>query len=238
MSKLILLFLFIPVIGFCQIEKNFIDQNYIEVTGRAEKEIVPDLIYLNIRINERDSKTKAPSAQTEKSMIAKLSEIGIDPSTDLVVRNLSSYQNALLFKTTIEIQKDYLLTTHSAKQAGLVMVELEKLGISNIRVAKVDHTKMEEYRSQVRITATKVAREKAEGIAKALDQNIGRAIHINETNQYPVYNFPANTTEYRYMSLQQTGTIHRGVSQDDEPANVDFETIKMSSTIFVKFELK
>lgn len=79
MNKVILLFLFVPVIGFSQIEKNFIDQNYIEVTGRAEKEIVPDLIYLNIRINERDSKTKAPIAQTEKAMLAKLTEIGIDP---------------------------------------------------------------------------------------------------------------------------------------------------------------
>lgn len=34
-------------------EKNFIDQNYIEVTGTAEMEIVPDEIYLKIVLSER-----------------------------------------------------------------------------------------------------------------------------------------------------------------------------------------
>ena len=34
-------------------EKNFIDQNYIEVTGTAEMEIVPDEIYLKIVLSEK-----------------------------------------------------------------------------------------------------------------------------------------------------------------------------------------
>lgn len=239
MNKRILLFLLIPVIGFSQIEKNFIDQNYIEVTGRAEKEILPDLIYLTIRINERDSKTKAPIAQTEKAMMAKLSEIGIDPTTDLVVRSLGSYQNYLLFKTAIDLQKEYVLTTHSAKHASQVMVELEKQGISNIRVTKVDHTKLEEYKSQVRINATKSAKERAEGIAKALNQEIGRAIHVTE--QEPITDFSKNyNATDRYYSLKATGAVHRSMdfSQEAESANVNFETIKIEYNIFVKFELK
>jgi uncharacterized protein len=239
MNKLILLFLIIPAIGFSQNEKNFIDQNYIEVVGRAEKEIVPDRIYLTIRINERDSKTKAPIAQTEKTMISKLSEIGIDASVDLVVRNLSSYQNYLLFKTAIDLQKEYVLTTHSAKQASQVMVDLEKLGISNIKVTKVDHTKIEEYKSQVRINATKSAKEKAEGIAKALNQEIGRAIHISE--QEPIMDFSRNDNALdRYYSLKATGAVHRSMDfqQEAESPIVNFETIKIEYNIFVKFELK
>lgn len=239
MNKLILLFILIPLIGFSQSQKNFIDQNYIEVTGHAEKEIVPDLIYLNIRINERDSKTKVPISQTEKTMIAKLSEIGIDATTDLVVRSLGSYQNYLLFKTAIDLQKEYVLTTHSAKQASQVMVELEKLGISNIRVTKVDHTKIEEYKSQVRINATKSAKEKAEGIAKTLNQEIGKAIHVTE--QEPITDFSKNYNAMdRYYSIKATGAVHRSfdVSQEAESANVNFETIKIEYNIFVKFELR
>ena len=37
-------------------EKNYIDQPYIEVTGKAEMEVVPDEIYLRIVINEKDNK--------------------------------------------------------------------------------------------------------------------------------------------------------------------------------------
>lgn len=39
-------------------EKNFIDQNYVEVTGTAELEIVPDEIYLRIVISEKDKGKK------------------------------------------------------------------------------------------------------------------------------------------------------------------------------------
>ena len=145
----------------------------------------------------------------------------------------------MLFKTAIDLQKEYVLTTHSAKQASQVMVELEKLGISNIRVTKVDHTKIEEYKSQVRINATKSAREKAEGIAKALNQEIGRAIHISE--QEPVMDFSRNyTAQDRYYSLKATGAVHRAVDfiPENESPNVNFETIKIEYNIFVKFELK
>lgn len=38
--------------------KNFIDQNYVEVTGTAELEIVPDEIYLRIVISEKDKGKK------------------------------------------------------------------------------------------------------------------------------------------------------------------------------------
>ncbi|HBH21980.1 MAG TPA: SIMPL domain-containing protein, partial [Cytophagales bacterium] len=40
-------------VGFAQSStKNFIDENYIEVTGTARIEIIPDEIYLKIIINE------------------------------------------------------------------------------------------------------------------------------------------------------------------------------------------
>ncbi len=47
--------------------KNFIDQNYIEVTGKAEMEILPDEVYLRILLNEKDFKGK-DFAEIEKSM--------------------------------------------------------------------------------------------------------------------------------------------------------------------------
>ena len=35
-------------------QKNFIDQPYIEVSGFAETEIIPDEIYLRIELSEND----------------------------------------------------------------------------------------------------------------------------------------------------------------------------------------
>ena len=48
--------------------KNFIDQPYIEVTGKAELEVVPDEIYLTIVIDEKDNKAKQSLEELEKSV--------------------------------------------------------------------------------------------------------------------------------------------------------------------------
>lgn len=70
-------------------EKNFIDQNYIEVSGTAEMEIVPDQIYLKIVISEKD-KGKKTVEQQEKAMIAILQKLGIDVRKDLLMKDMSS----------------------------------------------------------------------------------------------------------------------------------------------------
>ena len=55
MKQLLLMLLIIPFVTNGQTgDKNFIDQNYIEVTGNSEMEISPDLIYIKILINEKD----------------------------------------------------------------------------------------------------------------------------------------------------------------------------------------
>ncbi|MBL7870333.1 MAG: hypothetical protein JNM78_01885 [Cyclobacteriaceae bacterium] len=45
MRKILILLLFTPFLTSAQTgDKNFIDQNYIEVTGKSELQITPDLI--------------------------------------------------------------------------------------------------------------------------------------------------------------------------------------------------
>ena len=65
--------------------KNFIDQNYIEITGIVETEITPDEIYLSIIINEKDKKGKISVEQQETAMIKKLKQLGIDLKKDFYI---------------------------------------------------------------------------------------------------------------------------------------------------------
>lgn len=46
--------------------------SYIQVNGRAEKEVTPDEFYLQIVINERDSKGKISVESQQRDMIAAL----------------------------------------------------------------------------------------------------------------------------------------------------------------------
>ena len=99
--------------------KNFIDQNYIEVTGRAEQEITPDQIYLKVVVNEADSKGKQTLEELEKGMIKKLSGIGIDVKKDLVIVDMASnFKNYWLKNKDIYSMKEYQVECKDARTAG------------------------------------------------------------------------------------------------------------------------
>lgn len=214
---------------YAQAEKNFIDQNFIEVTGHSEMEIAPDEIYLNILINEKDVKGKS-LVEIEKIMIAKLQEIGIDVTKDLAVNDVSSnFKNYWILKTDIVLSKEYQLRVHDAKTAGRVIVELQKLGISNVSIDHVANSKIEDYRRQVKVKAIQSAQEKAQALSEAIHQTIGRAIYIQELN----YN-PFNVMQAKTLNMTIRGTADNNSVEPD----IEFQKIKLDYSILVRFELK
>ena len=72
MKRLILLaaVAFFALPAAAQMQEAF--PSYIQVNGRAEKEIAPDEFYLQIIINERDSKGKISVESQQRDMIAAL----------------------------------------------------------------------------------------------------------------------------------------------------------------------
>jgi len=225
----IMLFSF-TVWGFSQTgEKNFIDQNYIEVIGKAEMEIPPNLIYISINLNEKEMKGKISIEEMERKMITKLTEIGVDIEKELVVKDLASnFKFFLMLQTDIIQTKEYILTVHDAKTAAKVFIELQKIDISNLNINKLDHTEIEQYRKEVKVLAIKAAKEKAESLAMAVDQSTGRALYIQELGA-------------DYSSEQVANVLLRGapglVASAAMP-DLEFEKIKIGYSIKVRFELK
>ena len=181
MKKIILILLLFPVLTYSQIEsKNFIDQNYIQVTGKSEMRVTPDLIYLKILISDKDKSNKTLS-ERESIMVSKLKEIGIDISKDLMIKDLSSNFKFYLFaKNDILLSKEYQLLVREGKTVSRVFIELEKIGISNVNIEKVENSNIEKLRREVKIEAIKAAKSKAESLVNAIGQNLGKAIYIQE----------------------------------------------------------
>lgn len=59
-------------------QKNFIDLPYLEVIGEADTLVVPDQIFLNISLSEKDTKNKITLEELENKMMGALSKLGID----------------------------------------------------------------------------------------------------------------------------------------------------------------
>ena len=227
---LIVLSILISTTAFAQNgEKNFIDQNFVEVIGKAELNIVPDQIYLKIYINEKDNKKRISISEVEKSMISKLNELGVDIDKELFIKDLSSnFKYYWLSKSNIILTKEYQVLVHDATTAGKVFIEFEKLGISNISIEKLDHSKIREYRKEVKINAIKAAKEKASSLAVAIDQKIGRALFVKEIDANN--NYLSNTLSNRASTMKI-----RGVSKIKD---VEFEKINIKYSILCRFELK
>lgn len=234
MKATILSFLFIcsALTLAAQGEKNFIDQNYIEVTGHAEMQVVPDEIYLNIQLNDKDVKGKSLS-EIEKSMYDALQQLGIDIAKDLAVKDVSSnFKNYWILKTGIVLSKEYQLRVHDARTAGKVIVALQQLGISNVSIDRVDHSHMDALRMEVKVNAIKAAQEKAQALAQAIHQNIGKAIYIQELN-YNAYMPMLNKS----VNMMVRGAAPESANNAPEP-NIEFEKIKLEYSILVRFALQ
>lgn len=213
--------------------KNFIDQNYIEVNGKAELKVSPDQIFLKVVVNEQDSKGKQTLEELEKGMIEKLIEIGIDVKEDLVIVDMASnFKNYWLKNKDIYSLKEYQVKCSDARTAGLVFQELESIGISNISIERIDHSEIEKYRQEVKVSAIKAAKDKAEALAEAIDQSIGKAIHILEMD-YQLYRGPTSNMAMSNIRIRGTSTTE-AVPQPE----IEFEKIKLEYSIRVSFELK
>lgn len=212
--------------------KNFIDQPYIEVNGYADTLVTPNEIYMRIVISEKDTRDKISLEEQERKMIEVLKSINIDTDKELTTSDIeSSYKFYLLKSKDIVKSKTYLLKVKTAMIASKVFLALEELEISNSSIDRVDHTELETLKNEMRTKAVTDAKQRAIALTKSLGQTVGNAIHIADEG-----NFTQNL-QGKVMGLQV-----RGISTLDKanyvPPIIEFEKIKISSTINVKFIIK
>ena len=210
-------------------------ENYIQVTGKAEKEIVPDQIYIRIVINENDNKGKISLEAQERNMISKLKSLGIDTEKNLKVGDMSSdFQQFWLRKNAARTTATYQLLVNSAQKMAEVFQALESIDISNLSVTKITHSKLQELTNEVRIAAMKNAQQVAQSLAEAVGQKAGRAIYIADYN-----NDILNTTNNIMLARSKSVMMDAEASGMSEPEEqLEFRNIKLRYSVSAKFALE
>lgn len=204
--------------------------SYIQVNGRAEKEITPDEFYLSIVINERDSKGKISVESQQREMIAKLRAMGVNVEKQLKVANLSS--EFFKKKSSVATAK-YQLQLGSAAMVSKVWQALDGMGISNVSILKVTHSQIEQYKEEVRIAAMRNAQQSARTMAGAIGQQIGKCFYIYDSNNDVMPLFYNNAVMVRGMAKASMDMAEAAV---EEP--LDFKTIKLQYNVQAKFVLE
>ena len=204
--------------------------SYIQVNGRAEKEIVPDEFYLSIVIDERDSKGKISVESQQREMIAALRRQGVDVEKQLKVANLSS---EFFKKNTSVATAKYQLKLGSAAEAANVWQALGKLGISDVSILRVSHSNIDALKEEVRVEAIRNAQQSARTLAQAIGQTVGKCFYIWDSNNDIMPAYYNNTMAVRSMKSMDAGS---GESAGEEP--LDFKTIKLQYSVQTKFVLE
>lgn len=214
-----------------QTTKNFLDQNYIEVTGTAEMELVPDEIYVTILVKETD-KPKRTVEEAEKLLVERLKALGVEVTSNLTVLDfLSSAKSGFLSKDIVTSKK-YQLLLPDAKTVARVFNDLEANLFTNISISKLSHSRMEQFRQEVKANAIKAAKEKAAMLMRAIGQDIGKALYVEEQT------FRSNYYELNESAWPGQANRQMGYFDDSKFEDLSFDKLVLRSSILVRFEIK
>ena len=235
MKKSFLIFVMFFVWNLFSAQKNFLDQPYIEVSASVDTLVVPDKIYVSITLNEADSKNKKSVEEQEKQLETILKKLKINTDKDLSVLGYSSdFKKYFLKGQNILKTKKYSLLVRDAYTLGNVIISLEEAGISNTEVEKVEYSKYKELLLELKSEAVKRSRITADKLVKPLNQKAGKALYISDTNYGGIEDYEYVTV--RNIALQEMDYKKESASEEFL-RKLDFQKIKFSTTVYVKYQL-
>ncbi len=227
------LWLFLAFAGLLQAgvaqTKNFIDQPYLETAAEVDTLVTPDRIYLNIRLQESDTKGRTSLEALERQMGEKLRTLGVDLQKQLKVSDLNSeFQKYFMRGQDILKEKSFELVVYDAQTAGRVLFELERAGISNVSLLRTEYSRMDALRDTLRVRAAKRAKKQGVLMAEALGQTLGPALLITDTGSRI------------YMPSVKREAVLLAADQGDAytPLPSEFDDIRIQLTVQAKFKLQ
>ena len=206
----------------------------ISVTGKAERELVPNEIYVKIIIDEADGKSKATVAEQERKMIAELRKLGIDVEKDLQVGDMTGdLKSYVLKKDKVQTSKSYILKVRDAETLGKVYESLGNMNISKMSITKVTRNDLDKIRMELRVEAMKNAKEIAGELAGAVGQKIGKAYNIVD------YNYEGGGIIYYDNAAPiARAKVEMVAASGADDTSLEFQNLKLSYSVSVKFILE
>jgi len=245
MKKLILLseIIFTACQGFSQ-QPNTNPNPYpktITVTGSAEMEIVPDEIYVQIVLKEyqKRGQDKKNLDVIKNDFLGYCRAAGI-PDSAISIASYSGYNNYYSLRRRKDKDIDllsgitYQVKFSSSKQMDDLVDKLDDDAIQRFDIVLSTHSKMTEYRKQLKIQAVMAAKNKATYLTLAINENLGPAITVKEPDE--------STTRYVSGSngIYSQVNVSNAVSKDyySGKFDIDFKTIKLRYEVNVIFALQ
>ncbi|HVW99453.1 MAG TPA: SIMPL domain-containing protein [Candidatus Babeliaceae bacterium] len=201
----------------------------IEVTGTAEKEITPDIIYVTISLQEYlDGRKKTTIDQLENQLETAVKEAGI-PKDDFTISNVSAWNNTLQKKKNPDFlaSKQYSIRFHDLNKFNQILSKIDPKGIQSTNIDSYDYSKIDELRRDLKIKALLSAKEKASYLLGSIDEKVGRPISITDFDNSSLPS--PRPMQYKAMSVSLNAVAPE--------SDIDIKPIKLSFQVQAVFEI-
>ena len=206
----------------------------ITVTGTAETEVTPDIIYINISLKEYlkdgNSKKKVDITTLETQLFNAVQKAGI-AKENLTINNLSSwsYQTEKRKNPDFLASKQYRLKVADLNKFNLILEGVDAKGITNTYVESYDYSKIESLKKELKVKALLAAKEKAAYMVEALGDKLGNVLDIQDVGD----NGGMMVPQYRNYAMKAEMSMDAGAAPE-----IYFKKIKLSFTVNTVFEIK
>jgi uncharacterized protein YggE len=160
----------------------------ISTSGRAIVHVAPDRARLSLGVETRDKDLEVAKAENDKRIrglmeIASAHGIGpkdIHTSWISISPEYSSYSSSRRFDG-YRVHNTVMITFVDLSAVEAVLSEALVAGVTTVSNIVFSHSEDRKHRDKAREMAVRAAREKAEAIAAAMGQRVGRPVTISET---------------------------------------------------------
>lgn len=207
----------------------------ITVSGTAEQEVTPDIIYLSISLKEYlkdgNSKKKVEINDLETQLFNAIQKAGL-AKENLTINNLSSYNTVAEKKKNPEflVAKQYRLKVTDLNKWNEIIGAVDAKGVAYTNIESYDYSKIEVLKKELKIKALQAAKLKATYLVEALGDKLGSVIDIQEVNNesYPQPIYRTN------MMMARSGAADESAAAPE----IDFKKIKLSYVMNTVFEIQ
>ena len=218
----------------------------IAVSGSAEMEIVPDEIYVNVELKEYQKRGEnKKDIETIKAQFLEACKAAGVP--DSLISIVSYAGNNPYFWKKRKKDPDlfagitYQIKFKSSELMDKLVEKLDDDATQNFLIVSTNHSKIAEYRRQLKIAAVKAAKEKGMYLTEAVGEKLGEAITIKEPDENTIIRpgrlYSGNQDLFAVSRGYQEKLSSNGYFQADQTA-IDFKKMKLRFEVEVVFALK
>jgi uncharacterized protein len=215
----------------------------ITVTGSAEMNIVPDEIYVNVTLREYQKKgeDKIDLEKIKSTFLQHYASVGIADSL-ISVASYTGFSDYYFTKKRKKRTQDmmadiqYQLKFKNTLKMDELIEKLDDDATQGFYIERTGHSKMTEYRRQLKIKAIQAAKEKGQYLTEAINEKLGVAIKIVEPVEY-------NSDISQNRLSGANSNLYSNVKSnydgyDKNVTGVDFKKIKIRFEVEVLFALQ